>query len=103
MPFPFLRGHAVGIFSDFRLIENEMNVFVKSVVESGELKIRWLMITDVKINKVKSRLLSQGIPKDGESRDYHDDLGFIVSLGLTPLMWLKPEVYENEAQNRFFY
>ena len=34
--FPFLRVHAVGIFSDFWLIENEMNVFVKSVVESGE-------------------------------------------------------------------
>ena len=34
--FPFLRVHAVGIFSDFRLIENEMNVFVKSVVESGK-------------------------------------------------------------------
>ena len=63
------------------------------------------MITDVNLNKWNQDSLHkvQRIPKYGESRDYHDDLGFIVSLGLTPLKWLiRPEVYKNEAQNRFF-
>ena len=65
VPFPFLRVHAVGIFSDFRLIENEMNVFCEKCGRIGRIKDQMIMITDVKIKKWNQDYFHKEFPSIG--------------------------------------
>ena len=99
VPFPFLRVARSGHF--FRL-STKWKWNECFLMKSGRIgKIKDQMITDCENKWNKYSFHKEFLCMGSPVTDYHDVLGFIVSLGLQPLKWLKPRVYKNEAQKRF--